>query len=101
MIAPAKSTHSTAKPAAAVQQALTRVLRPLVKLMLAQGITYPAVSEVLKELFVEVADRDFRIAGKAQTDSRVSLLSGVHRKDVKRLRENPPATGRDAPSALV
>jgi hypothetical protein len=100
MTTTAKSVRSAAKPAAAVQRALTRVLRPLVKLMLAQGITFPAVAEVLKELFVEVADRDFRIAGKAQTDSRVSLLSGVHRKDVKRLRESPPATGRDAPSAV-
>lgn len=100
MTTSAKSTHSAAKPAAVVQRAITQILRPLVKLMLAQGITFPAVAEVLKELFVEVADRDFRIAGKAQTDSRVSLLSGVHRKDVKRLRDNPPATGRDAPSAV-
>jgi hypothetical protein len=33
--------------------------------------------------------RDFPVAGKEQTDSRVSLLTGIHRKDVKRLRALP------------
>jgi hypothetical protein len=100
MTTSAKSAPSAAKPAAVVLRALVRILRPLVKLMLAQGITYPAVSEVLKELFVEVADRDFRITGKAQTDSRVSLLSGVHRKDVKRLREQTSAVAEQKPGAV-
>lgn len=88
------------KPAAAVQRALVRVLRPLVRLMLAHGITYPALSELLKGLYVEVADREFRLPGKGQTDSRVSLLSGVHRKDVKRLRATAHAPVEDAPSSV-
>jgi Family of unknown function (DUF6502) len=96
MKTPAASARPTAaRPAAVVQRALTHVLRPLVRLMLAHGITYPAVSELLKGLYVEVADCEFRIAGKAQTDSRVSLLSGVHRKDIKRLRGNVSAAGED------
>jgi hypothetical protein len=73
--------------------ALRHVLRPLVRLLLANGIGYSTMVEILKSVFVRVAEEDFRIAGKAQTDSRISLLSGVHRKDVKRLR-NAPA---DAP----
>ena len=89
------SRATQVKPAVAVQHALTRVMRPLVRLMLAHGITYPALSEMLKGLFVEVADREFRLSGKAQTDSRVSLLSGVHRKDIKRLREMAPAQDGD------
>lgn len=47
--------------------------------------------ELLKRVFVEVAERDFQLDNKASTDSRVSLLTGVHRKDVKRLRELPHA----------
>lgn len=66
--------------------AFRRLLRPLVRLAIARGITYPALSDLLKTLFVEVADRDFALDGKAQTDSRLTLLTGVHRKDVKRLR---------------
>lgn len=78
---------SPGAPPGPLLTALRRLLQPLVRLAIARGITYPALSEVLKELFVEVADRDFALAGKAQTDSRLTLLTGVHRKDVKRLRE--------------
>src|SRR5262245_46670606 len=58
--------------------------------MLANGVTYPQLAELMKAVFVEAAAREFRIAGKTQTDSRISLLSGVHRKDVRRLRASPP-----------
>ena len=34
---------------------------------------------------MEVASDEFRLDKKRQTDSRISLLTGVHRKDVKRL----------------
>lgn len=75
-------------------RAVKRVLRPLVRLLLSQGLTYPWLSDLLKEIYVEVADHDFRLDSKRQTDSRVSLLTGVHRKDVKRLRE-AVASARD------
>ena len=74
-------------PSPALVRALRLVLRPLVRLMLAQGITYPYLSELLKALFVDVADKDFRIDQVRPTDSRVSLVSGVHRKEVSRLRQ--------------
>lgn len=67
--------------------ALRRLLRPLVRLLLARGVTYPMLQDLLKDLYVDVANRDFVIEGKRQTDSRLSLLTGLHRKDVRRLRE--------------
>jgi hypothetical protein len=73
-------------PSPALVRALRKLLRPLIKLMLAHGITYPYLSDLLKGLFVEVAQQDFRLDNKSPTDSRVSLVSGVHRKDVARLR---------------
>ena len=69
---------------------IRRILRPLVRMLLAKGIAYPQLIELLKGLFVEVAVRDFPVEGKEQTDSRISLLTGIHRKDVKRLRALPP-----------
>jgi hypothetical protein len=69
--------------------ALRRVLTPIAKLMLARGMTLPSAVELLKRVFVETAQRDFRLEGKSVTDSRISLLTGVHRKDVKRLRHLP------------
>lgn len=72
-----------------MNRALRRVMSPLVKLMLAKGMTYPQFMELMKTVFFEVAERDFRLNGKPQTDSRISLLTGLHRKDIKRLRELP------------
>ena len=72
-------------PSARVIASLRLILRPMVRFMLRQGITYPLLTDILKSVFVEVARDEFTIEGKRQTDSRISLLTGVHRKDVKRL----------------
>ena len=66
--------------------ALRKILRPLVKFLIANQITYPFLINILKTTYVDVAEKDFPVAGKKQTDSRINLLTGVHRKDVKRLR---------------
>jgi hypothetical protein len=74
--------------------AVRRVFRPLVRLMLANGVTYPLLTEMMKGIFVETAARDFRLSDRELTDSRISLLTGIHRKDVRRLRDE---TGTVAP----
>ncbi len=78
-----------------LQAALVRVLRPLVRLLVRRGITFPALCDILRELYVNVAEYDFALPGKEQTDSRVSLLTGIHRKEVRRLR------GAGAPVSAV
>ena len=80
-------------------RALRTLLRPLVRLLLEHQITYPALTALLKEVYVEVADTDFRLPAKRQTDSRVSLLTGVHRKEVSRLRA-APADAAAPPNSL-
>lgn len=72
--------------ASGLRAALRRLLRPLVRLLIARGIPFPVAAGVLRQLYVEVAVNEFPVPGKAQTDSRVTLLTGVHRKDVRRLR---------------
>ena len=68
-----------------LDQVIKYFLKPIIKLILARGITYPYFIEMLKPIFIEVALNDFQIEGKEQTNSRISLLTGVHRKDVKKL----------------
>jgi hypothetical protein len=67
---------------------INTLLRPLVRLLIEYGVTYPQMCLHLKSLFVEVVNQDIPLDGKPQTLSRISLLSGVHRKDVKRIMEN-------------
>jgi hypothetical protein len=70
----------------ALAKAIKTMLKPLVRLLISQGITYIGLLEMLKRTYVEVAEESFTLEGKRQTDSRISLLTGVHRKEVKRLR---------------
>ncbi len=68
-------------------QAVKQLCRPLVKLLIANGISYPQLREMLKSLYVEVAAQEFMLNDKTPTDSRLYVLTGVHRKDIKRLRQ--------------
>jgi hypothetical protein len=94
------STPPMTAPAALVR-ALRHLLRPLVRLLVARGVTYTMLGDLLKQLYVEVAERDFSLGGARPTDSRVSLLSGVHRKDVRRLRDAAPAQEGAVPEAVA
>lgn len=83
-----RKTPSAIGPAAssAVLRATQTLLRPMIRLLLESQITYPVLGDLLKELLIDVAERDLSISERRQTDSRISLLTGIHRKDVKRLR---------------
>lgn len=78
---------SDTPPTSPMLGALKALLRPLVRLLVARGVTLTTMAAMLKELYVEVAARDFRLGAREPSDSRVSLLTGVHRKDVRAIRE--------------
>jgi len=73
------------QPFPALIRTIRRVLYPLVRLLLKTGMTFPQLAELLKEVYVDVADKEFCIADKKQTQTRLSFLTGIHRKDIKRL----------------
>ncbi|MGA7179698.1 MAG: DUF6502 family protein [Thiobacillaceae bacterium] len=92
---------SSARPAASVVAppqpliaAVRHLLRPLVKLLMSYGVQYPYMASLLKRAYVEVASESFALKDKGQTDSRMTLLTGIHRPDIKRLRAEIAA---DAP----
>ncbi len=80
---------------------LRRMLRPLVRLLVGQQIQYPLLSRVLKSLYVEVATEDFALEGKRLTVSRLSLLTGIHRREVKRIQEEVAPAIAATPSAIT
>lgn len=77
---------TTGQPPESLIAALRKLLRPVVRLLLSFQITYPTLVNLLKSVYVDVADQEFSVDGSRQSDSRITLLTGVHRKDVKRLR---------------
>jgi len=72
-------------PRPSIVAALRRLLRPIVRLLLSNGVTFPYLSDLLKLIYVETAAREFGLGVRRLTDSRITLLTGVHRKDVRRL----------------
>lgn len=103
MVVEEEKTENRAPSGSSVglQAAVRRLLRPLVHLLLSRQITFPILTNLLKELYVEVAGDRFAIASKRLTDSRINLLTGIHRKDVKRLRDTPAAAGEPRSRSLT
>lgn len=67
-----------------VTSALRAVIRPLADLMIRSGITLSNATELLKQVLFDAAQKH---GGGAVSDSQISLLTGLHRKDVRRFRE--------------
>lgn len=66
-----------------VLRAFVAANRPLVRLLIGRGATFPVVAERLRQLFIEEAVAELERRGNKPTSSAVSLLSGVHRKDLR------------------
>jgi hypothetical protein len=71
-------------------QALGRVLRPLVRLLIRSGVTFPILADLLRTIYVEVASTDLAHGERPRTDSRIALLTGIHRKELRRQRTAVP-----------
>jgi len=65
-----------------LRSALTVMFKPLVRLLIAQGVTHAEFSETAKEVYVEVALKHFEAEGRVNR-SRVAILTGLTRKEVK------------------
>jgi hypothetical protein len=70
----------------ALNSAILRILRPLVRILLRHGVSHKDFSELAKAVYVDVAESDFTLPGRKQSTSRISVLTGLTRKEVARLR---------------
>ncbi len=69
----------------ALFKALHRLLRPLVRILLRNGVPFAAFADLVKCVYVEVAGDEFSLPGKKQTNSRISTITGLTRKEVLRI----------------
>ena len=81
-------------------RSLYRLLRPLVRLMLARSIPFQQAIGLLKQVYVDVAAEELVRSGDRPSASRLSLSTGIHRKEIKRLHENP-ASEDDMPASVA
>lgn len=69
---------------AAVLSCVRGVLRGVVRLCLRSSIHFQDLSEELKRVYVSVAKEELGLGGGQASLSRLSVMTGVHRKDVTR-----------------
>jgi hypothetical protein len=87
----------TPQPALVLDRVL-RVLQPLVRLLLRHGVTYPVFAAALKRVFLNAAQAELDARSMARTDSALTLLSGVHRRDVRELTRGARAVPHEVPA---
>lgn len=77
--------------------AIDGMLRVVVRHLIAQGITHPALTQMLKAIYLDIAEAEFALPFKRQTDSRLALVTGLNRKEISRLRRRR----KSAPAAIA
>src|SRR5262245_10129117 len=69
-----------------VLRAYRRLLAPIVRVLLRNGVTWSEFAEIGKELFVDVARSDYGIQGRPTNTARVALMTGLSRREVTRVK---------------
>ncbi|WP_298824517.1 DUF6502 family protein [uncultured Piscinibacter sp.] len=85
---PALPVPSEEHAALALREAAV-LLAPVARWLLRSGVSYGALADLLKTVFVDAARAELERTGAQPTYSSLSVLSGVHRKDVRVISERP------------
>lgn len=72
-------------------------LRPVARWLLRSGLTWKEFADLAREVFVATATEEFGLRGRPTNVSRVALLTGLTRREVRRIQ----AAAREAPSAFA
>ena len=70
-----------------LRHALLVVLRPLIKILLRCGIGFRDFAEIAKYAYVEISTAEYGIRGRPTNISRVAVMTGLTRKEVRRVRD--------------
>ena len=63
-----------------------RLLRPVAKIMLRHGVSYRDLADLCKNVYVAAATDDYGVDGRPANVSRVAMLTGMTRRDVRKVR---------------
>ena len=87
-------------PASLTAQLLGLLLRPIVRFALTRGLSVQACQQTLKEIFVQIAEEQILQSGETANDSRISVATGLARREVSRLRGGSDALEKVATQPL-
>ena len=64
------------------------LLRPVIKFCLSNSVKIQEVHEITKKTFIELAEKELLSSGQDVSVSRLSIVTGIHRRDVVRLQDD-------------
>ncbi len=82
-----------------LRKVLRGILRPLAKTLLTHGVPVQDAYEELKRAYVTSAEKDFLLPGKKMSVARLSILTGLNRIEVARLRKQDTEALTSDPSS--
>jgi len=71
----------------ALSKAAFKLLKPFVRTLLRNGVSYGEFAEWVKHAFVQAANTEFAVPGRKPSVSHISALTGLTRKESKRVLE--------------
>lgn len=80
----------------AIKSSLIKLFTPLIRILLRYSISYGVFVDLAKQVYVQVAQEDeFQLPGRKQTNARISVLTGLTRKEVLRIKRLPSIENQD------
>jgi len=64
--------------------AYRRLLKPLVRILLRNGVAFNEFSDIAKAVYVDVASQEFKVPNRKMSQARIAILTGLTRKEVAR-----------------
>ncbi|MBX2807442.1 MAG: hypothetical protein KTR20_02335 [Cellvibrionaceae bacterium] len=70
-----------------IERAFRKMLGAVIRLALRNGLSYPQFAALSKSLYVAIAAKDYGLQGRRTNDSRIALITGLDRREIKRIRQ--------------
>ena len=78
--------------------AYRRLMKPLVRILIRNGVAFGEFAEVAKEVYIDVAKSDFKVPHRKMSQARIAILTGLTRKEVARLLSGDKQSGEELQS---
>lgn len=75
--------------------AYRRLMKPLVRILIRNGVAYGEFAEVAKTVYIDVASSDFKVPHRKMSQARIAILTGLTRKEVARLLSGEKEDGEE------
>jgi hypothetical protein len=73
-----------------LKDAYRRLFNPLIRILIRNGVTATEATDLVKRVYVDAcASEEFQVSGQRISDTRIAILTGLSRKEVHKLRNEP------------